>query len=102
MLALQIKSKLFERQGKAVTNFKNALPEPQSDLAQQTLKDPYAFDFLAVTKPFNERDIETQLIGHITKFLLELGRGFAFIGRQFHLEIGETDYYGYSFKIRKR
>lgn len=93
VLALQIDSGLYSRQGKAITNFKHTLPEPQSDLAQQTLKDPYTFDFLTLTSPYNERDIENQLISHITKFLLELGKGFAFVGRQYHLEVGETDYY---------
>jgi predicted nuclease of restriction endonuclease-like (RecB) superfamily len=93
VLALQIKSNLFNRQGKSITNFKNTLPVAQSDLVQQTLKDPYIFDFLTLTKPYNERDIENQLIAHITKFLLELGKGFAFVGRQYHLEVGETDYY---------
>ncbi len=92
-LALQIKSELYKRQGKAITNFKQTLPEPQSDLAQQTLKDPYSFDFLTLTKPYNEREIENQLINNITKFLLELGKGFAFIGRQYHLEIDNNDYY---------
>lgn len=93
VLALQIKSDLFARQGAAISNFKNTLPEPQSDLAQQTIKDPYSFDFLTMTRPFNERDIENQLVEHITKFLLELGKGFAFVGRQYHMEVGETDYY---------
>lgn len=93
VLALQIKSDLFARQGSAISNFKNTLPEPQSDLAQQTIKDPYTFDFLTMTRPYNEWDIENQLVEHITKFLLELGKGFAFVGRQYHLEIGETDYY---------
>lgn len=93
VLALQIKSNLFARQGKAITNFKQTLPSPQSDLAQQTIKDPYSFDFLTLTKPYNERDIEKQLTNHITKFLLELGKGFAFIGRQYHLEVGDSDYY---------
>jgi len=93
VLALQIKSGLYSRQGKAITNFKTTLPEPQSDLAQQTIKDPYSFDFLTFTKPYNERDIENQLIDHITKFLLELGKGFAFVGRQYHLEVGDSDYY---------
>ncbi|TNJ36046.1 MULTISPECIES: PDDEXK nuclease domain-containing protein [Prosthecochloris] len=93
VLALQIKSDLFARQGSAISNFKNTLPEPQSDLAQQTIKDPYTFDFLTMTRPYNERDIESQLVEHITKFLLELGKGFAFVGRQYHLEVGETDYY---------
>ncbi len=93
VLALQIKSKLYERQGKAVTNFSHTLPSPQSALAQQTIKDPYSFDFLNMTQPYNERDIENQLIEHITKFLLELGKGFAFVGRQYHLEVGDSDYY---------
>ena len=93
VLALQIKSNLFSRQGSAISNFKNTLPEPQSDLAQQIIKDPYSFDFLTMTRPYNERDIENQLVEHITKFLLELGKGFAFVGRQYHLEVGETDYY---------
>lgn len=92
-LALQIKSNLYARQGKAVTNFQTTLPAPQSDLAEQTIKDPYRFDFLSMTQPYNERDIELQLCDHITKFLLELGKGFAFIGRQYHLEVGEKDYY---------
>ena len=70
-LALQLKSRLHERSGKAITNFKHTLPNPVSDLAQQTLKDPYVFDFLSMTTPYKERDIENQLIQHITKFLLE-------------------------------
>ena len=93
VLALQIKSNLFSRQGSVISNFKNTLPEPQSDLAQQTIKDPYSFDFLTMTHPYNERDIENQLVEHITKFLLELGKGFAFVGRQYHMEVGKTDYY---------
>lgn len=92
-LALQIKSDLFSRQGKAITNFDKTLPSPQSDLAQQTIKDPYSFDFLTMIKPYNERDIELQLVDHISKFLLELGKGFAFVGRQYHLEVDESDYY---------
>ncbi|HEX2958204.1 MAG TPA: PDDEXK nuclease domain-containing protein, partial [Chitinispirillaceae bacterium] len=92
-LALQIKSRLFERVGKGVTNFALTLPSPQSDLAAQTIKDPYVFDFLTMTKPYHEKDIENQLIAHMTKFLLELGKGFAYIGRQYHLHIGGTDYY---------
>jgi predicted nuclease of restriction endonuclease-like (RecB) superfamily len=79
ILALQIKSQLYNRQGKAVTNFKKTLPDPFSDLTQQTLKDPNVFDFLSLTKPLQEKDIERQLITHITKFLLELGKGFAFM-----------------------
>lgn len=93
VLALQLKSQLYQRQGKGITNFKQTLPEPLSDLAQQTLKDPYIFDFLTMSKPYHEKDIEHQLVEHITKFLLELGKGFAFVGRQYHLLVGETDYY---------
>jgi len=93
VLALQIKSNLFERQGKAVNNFQQTLPVPQSDLAAQTLKDPYIFDFLTMSNAYHEKDIEHQLLGHITKFLLELGKGFAFIGQQYHVRVGETDYY---------
>lgn len=93
VLGLQIKSNLFQRTGASVTNFKKTLPDVQSDLAQETLKDPYTFDFLTMTAPYNEMDIEKQLVYHITKFLLELGKGFAFIGRQYHLLVGETDYY---------
>ncbi len=93
VLALQLKSKLHGRAGKAVTNFSFTLPPPQSDLAQQTLKDPYTFDFMAMTAPYNERDVELQLTQHITQFLLELGKGFAFIGRQYHLEVAGNDYY---------
>lgn len=93
VLALQLKSNLHARAGKAVTNFSLTLPSPQSDLAQQTLKDPYTFDFMALTAPYNERDVERQLTRHITQFLLELGKGFAFIGRQYHLEIAGNDYY---------
>ena len=93
VLALQLKSNLFARAGKAVTNFARTLPAPQSDLAQQTLKDPYTFDFMAMTEPYNERDVERQLTQHITQFLLELGKGFAFIGRQYHLEVAGNDYY---------
>lgn len=93
VLALQIKSDLYGRQGKSITNFHNTLPSPQSDLAQQTIKDPYVFDFLTMTQSYNEQDIELQLIEHISKFLLELGKGFAFVGRQYHIAVDETDYY---------
>lgn len=93
VLDLQIKSNLYERQGKSITNFKNTLPEPFSDLAIQTLKDPYVFDFIALDTKYRERDIENQLVQHITKFLLELGKGFAFVGQQYHLVIADNDYY---------
>ena len=83
VLALQLKSRLYARVGKAVTNFSRTLPVPQSDLAQQTLKDPYTFDFMSMTAPYNEWDVERKLMQHMTQFLLELGKGFAFIGRQY-------------------
>lgn len=92
-LANNIKSNLYVRSGKSVSNFKNTLPLPLSDLAIQTLKDPYVFDFMTMTTPYKERDIENQLIKHIRKFLLELGKGFAFVGQQYHLSIAENDYY---------
>lgn len=92
-LALQIKSQLFERQGKSITNFRYTLPEPLSDLAQQTLKDPYVFDFVSMTPKMKERDLERQLVAQISKFLLELGKGFAFVGQQYPLEIGDKEYF---------
>jgi predicted nuclease of restriction endonuclease-like (RecB) superfamily len=93
VLTLQIKSNLYGRNGKAITNFKASLPQPLYDLAQQTLKDPYIFDFMTMAQPYKEKDIENQLVQNITKFLLELGKGFAFIGQQYHLEIADNDYY---------
>ena len=93
VLATQIKTSLHERTGIAITNFSNTLPEPFSELAQQTLKDPYVFDFLQLTENYKEKDIENQLVNHIRKFLLELGKGFAFVGQQYHLEIAKKDYY---------
>ena len=92
-LALQIKSQLFARQGKSITNFKNTLPEPLSDLAQQTLKDPYVFDFVTMSPKMKERDLEKQLVTQISKFLLELGKGFAFVGQQYALEIADKEYF---------
>lgn len=92
-LALQIKSQLFERQGKAISNFKTTLPDPISDLAQQTLKDPYNFDFVTMTSKMKERDLEKQLVTQISSFLLELGKGFAFVGQQYKIEIAASDYY---------
>ncbi len=93
VLDLQIKSNLIERQGKSINNFENTLPKPLSDLANQTLKDPYIFDFLTLDSDFREKDVEKQLIHHITKFLLELGKGFSFLGNQYHLEVANQDYY---------
>ena len=82
-LTMWIESDLYSRQGKAITNFKATLPEPNSDLAEQTLKDPYNFDFLTIDEKAREREIEHGLMAHIQKFLLEFGQGFAFIGRQY-------------------
>lgn len=93
ILTSQIKSALHLRQGKAVTNFQRTLPAQQSPLAIQTLKDPYFFDFLNLGNEALERDIEIALIKHIEKFLIELGAGFAFIGRQKHLEVAGQDFY---------
>lgn len=92
-LALMIKSKAHERQGTAITNFENRLPALQSDLARQILKDPYIFDFLTLTEPFEERELEVGLVKHLEKFLLELGQGFAFVGRQYHVEVSDKDFY---------
>jgi predicted nuclease of restriction endonuclease-like (RecB) superfamily len=92
-LTLQIKNRAHERQGAAITNFATTLPEAHAAIAQGLLKDPYLFDFLTLEEPFHERELETGLLMHIQKFLLELGRGFAFVGRQYHLEISERDFY---------
>jgi len=92
-LRIQIETNLYARQGKALTNFKRTLPAPQSDLANQTLKDPYIFDILTLKKDADERSIENQLTAHITKFLLELGAGFAFVGRQYKVQLSEKERY---------
>ena len=92
VLALQIETKLHKRQGKAINNFKLTLPKAQSDLAIQTLKDPYVFDFMNISKHATEREIEQQLTQQLAKFLLELGRGFAFIGNQYAIKVGKKDY----------
>ncbi len=92
ILEYQIETNLFNRQGKAISNFKNTLPEPESDLAQQLLKDPYNFDFLTLTKRAKEKDLEQKLIQHISQFLLELGKGFAYMGRQFLLKVGNSEF----------
>ena len=89
----QIESRLLERQDKAVSNFQQALPDPQSELAQQALKDPYLFDFLSLGEAAKEQDIEQALTHHISQFLLELGAGFAYVGQQVHLEVGGDDFY---------
>ena len=82
---------LYERQAKAITNFSKTLPAPQSDLAQQTTKDPYVFNFLTMTEDYNERELEDALVANVTKFLVELGTGFAYMGRQYRLQVGEKE-----------
>lgn len=93
VLVMQIETRLRERQGNAVTNFPERLPSPQSDLARDSLKDPYIFDFLGLGEDAQERDLEHALTKHITKFLLELGAGFAFVGRQYRLEVGGDEFF---------
>lgn len=95
VLSIQIETNLYKRQvqSKKITNFPVKLPQPQSDLAEQTLKDPYIFDFLSIGARAHEREIEKELVKHITKFLLELGAGFSFIGQQYHIEVGGEDFY---------
>src|ERR1700733_5406992 len=93
VLVHQIESDLYRRQGRAVTNFQRTLPAPQSELAQELLKDPYHFDFLTVGTEMLERDLERGLMDHLRDFILELGKGFTFVGNQYHLEIGGQDYF---------
>lgn len=93
VLVMQIESGLLERSGKAVTNFEARLPAPHSDLARESLKDPYRFDFLGLTEAAQERDVEQALVRHVTEFLLELGAGFAFVGRQVLLEVGDEEFF---------
>ena len=93
ILVHQIESGLYRRQGRALTNFPRTLPAPQSELAEQLLKDPYTFDFLALGDEARERDLERGLLRHLREFLLELGVGFAFVGSQHHLEVGGEDFY---------
>ncbi len=93
VLGIHIERRLLEREGQAVSNFALHLPKPHSDLAQESLKDPYLFDFLGVGDEAGERAIEDALVQHITRFLLELGAGFAFVGRQVHIEVGGEDFF---------
>lgn len=93
VLVHQIESRLIERQGKLTNNFGLTMPPAQSDMAQQIFKDPYLFDFLGTAEPRREAELEQGLIDHVQKFLLELGAGFAFVGRQVHLELGDSDFY---------
>jgi predicted nuclease of restriction endonuclease-like (RecB) superfamily len=93
VLVHQIESDLYSRQGRALTNFRTTLPAPQSDLAQQLVKDPYNFEFLGIGPDVSERQLEGALIDRLKEFLIELGKGFAFIGQQYHLDVGGEDYY---------
>lgn len=93
MLTIYIENALHLRQGQAITNFKRSLPSPHSDLAQQSIKDPYIFDFLTLQGDHLEKDLEDGLVNHIQKFLIELGQGFSFVGRQYAIKAGEHDLY---------
>ena len=93
ILVMQIETRLLERSGTAVTNFDARLPKPQSDLARESLKDPYRFDFLGLTDKAQEREVENALVKHVTEFLLELGAGFAFVGRQVLLDVGGDEFF---------
>jgi predicted nuclease of restriction endonuclease-like (RecB) superfamily len=92
VLVMHIEGGLYRRQGKAITNFQATLPKPQSDLAQQLIKDPYNFDFLTLTQEAQERDLERGLLAHLRQFLIELGVGFAFVGSQVPLDVGGEDF----------
>jgi predicted nuclease of restriction endonuclease-like (RecB) superfamily len=93
VLKHQIESGLWQREGRAITNFAQTLPAPHSDLARQVLKDPHVFDFLSLTSEHTERELETALIEHVTQFLLELGAGFAYFGRQVPIQVGDRDFF---------
>ncbi len=105
ILSIQIEARACTRQGKAITNFPATLPPPDSDMAAQVFKDPYLFDFLGTADPRREREVEQALVDHIQRFLLELGAGFAFVGRQVHLEFATQDFYldllFYHLKLRR-
>ncbi len=105
ILVLQIEARVHQRQGKALSNFEATLPPADSDMATQLFKDPYLFDFLGTADPRREREVEQALVDHIQRFLLELGSGFAFVGRQVHLEFASRDYYldllFYHLKLRR-
>lgn len=93
VLLTMLQSELHLSKGQAITNFDRLLPSPQSDLVQQEIKDPYIFDFLTLQDSFHERELEVGLLKHLEQFLLELGQGFAFVGRQYYLEIGDDEFY---------
>ena len=92
VLEYQIETNLFSRQGNTINNFKDTLPEIQGDLARELLKDPYNFEFLTLSSEAKEKDLELKLVQHITQFLMELGKGFAYLGRQFSLKVGTKEY----------
>ena len=100
----QIDTKLYEREGRAITNFERTLPAPQSDLAREIIRDPYHLEFLPIGADVRERELEDALVNHIRKFLLELGAGFAFVGSQHHIEVDGEDYWidllFYHYKLR--
>lgn len=93
VLNIHIETGLLERTGTAITNFDSSLPKPESDLARESLKDPYRFDFLGLSREAGEREIENALVKHVTEFLLELGAGFAFVGRQVLLDVGGDEFF---------
>jgi len=93
VLEMHIDARSVERRGRAVTNFEQTLPSVQSDLARESLKDPYKLDFLGLGKDAEERAIEQAIVDHVTQFLIGLGAGFAYVGRQVHLEVGGDDFY---------
>ena len=105
MLLNSLDTNLYERSGKAVHNFETALPSTDSDLAKDLLKDPYNFDFLTLTDNYKERDLQKALEQHVANFLIELGTGFAFVGRQVRLEVGGDEFYCdllfYHLKLRR-
>ena len=105
ILVLKIEGRVHQRHGKAVSNFKSTLSPMESDMATHIFKDPYLFDFLGTADPRREREVEQALVDHIQRFLLELGTGFAFVGRQVLLEVGEQDFYAdllfYHLKLRR-
>lgn len=93
ILSMQIETDLYLRKGSTTNNFQNNLPSADSDMVEQALKDPYIFDFLNLTEQAHEKDIEKALVDNIAQFLLELGKGFAFVGRQYHINVGQEDFY---------
>ena len=93
VLLHQIESRLYHRKGKAITNFKDTLPGPQGDLANELIKDPYQFDFLSLGENYKEKDLENALVDHITRFLLELGTGFSYLGKQYRVTVDKEDFF---------